>query len=119
MRICTTQTRNCGAPVALYDLGAVKETLFFCYPHHSHQEIHVMTKTEPCISSHPESIPLVFQLMGSSQEVLAAQSTSIAQFSFHTAGGSKILRDYMCKKRASNSRATEWKTNKMSIFKLS
>jgi len=81
----------------------------------------VTTQTGSCSSIHAESIPLVLQLMGSTQEVLAAYSPqqNIAQFSFHTVGGSKILRDYICKEKAANSRATEWKTNKMSIFKLS
>lgn len=60
------------------------------------------TQTGSCSASDSESVPLVFQLMGSSQEVLAAYSPQerVAQFSFHTVGGSKILRDYMCKERA-------------------
>lgn len=78
------------------------------------------TQTGSCSSKDSEYTPFVFQIMDRSQKVLAAYSQlqNIAEFSFHTVGGSKILRD-MCKERAPNSRATEWKTNKMSIFKLS
>lgn len=70
---------NCSTPVAVYNLGAVKKTLFSVTHTMATRNFMRWAKQNPVSPATLNPSPW-FQLMGSSQEVLVAQSTSITVF---------------------------------------